>query len=265
MTKKAAQEVNMTEPLKAVDEQPAVEPEIIKGGTATAKSGLFNSVEVPDLSDIKSLVIDDGITQKLDEAVGIPKPKSKLAKFRSDAVVESVEPLLTVMPVHRHCDAKDHVRLHPDKENYWSTELCFVNVPIKGVKSNVSHLIVKEIATKYLRDDQISYHGLALATKPFDTFFLCTFPTQNLDNSWNASNLTMCENSLTLWGQSVSRRSENVDAYRFIPAVHQDAFPAPKWPKQNLEDIILAAYQGKLIDCEDHPALLRIIGARQQL
>ena len=64
--------------------------------------------------------------------------------------------------------AKDFVRLHPDEENYWSPELCFVNVPIKGQKHDTLHLIDEDLAMQYLPSGRIQRFRLALATKPYD-------------------------------------------------------------------------------------------------
>ena len=63
------------------------------------------------------------------------------------------------------------MRLHPDEENYWSDELCFVNVPIKGQKRDTLHLIDEELAMRYLPSGAISRCRLALAAKPYDVFF----------------------------------------------------------------------------------------------
>ena len=49
---------------------------------------------------------------------------------------------------------------------------------------------------------------LALATKPGDVFFLCEVPTQNMDNTWNMSNLEGCEKAKTLWTKATSRKGE---------------------------------------------------------
>ena len=95
----------------------------------------------------------------------IAKPSAfSLDKFKSKraAAIANVETLQTALPHHNISAAKDFVRLHPDEEKYWTPELCFVNVPIKGQKRDTS-----------------------LASKPFDIFFLCHVPTQNTDNSWN--------------------------------------------------------------------------------
>jgi hypothetical protein len=53
-------------------------------------------------------------------------------KAKQTATVANVESLQSPLPVHNLASAKDFVRLHPDEKNYWSDELCFVDVPIKG-------------------------------------------------------------------------------------------------------------------------------------
>jgi hypothetical protein len=246
-----------SDPLKVVGgEQPAsaVEPETIVQETATAKSGRLSSV------------VDDAVHQPI-ESNSIPKPgTSKLDKFRSTrgAAIANVATLQTALPVQKHCDAQDFVRLHPDRDNYWSTELCFVNVPIQGQKRDTLHMIEEERAMRFLDGKRILRFALALAAKPFDIFFLCVIPTQNLDNSWNATNIQACELSITHWTQSTSRKAEGVDAYKPDFSRDPDAFPEPKWPTQSLDDLITTAFAGRMIDYDDHPALLRLIGARQK-
>ena len=201
------------------------------------------------------------------ESNGIAKPGTfNLDKFKSKhaAAIANVGTLLTALPVHNIAAAKDFVQLHPDKEKYWSAELCFVPVPIKGQKRDTSHLIVEDIALKYLPSGRILRSSLALATKPNDRFFLCEIPTQNQDNPWNASNILACEQARSLWTVASSRKDEGVDAYKVEFARDQDAFPEPKWPTQSLEELIGTAFAGRIIDHNEHPALLRLIGAKQQ-
>ena len=159
--------------------------------------------------------------------------------------------------------AKDFVRLHPDEDNYWSPELCFVHVPVKGQKRETLHLIEEELAMRHLPSGRILRFRLALATKPNDVFFLCHVPTQNLDNVWNESNLQACLQAKQHWTQATSRRDEGVDGYKVDFAKNQDAFPEPNWPTQKLDALIQTTFAGRMIDRDDHPGLLRLIGARQ--
>src|SRR6516162_2750931 len=203
-----------------------------------------------------------------DEALSVPKPDTfSLNKFKSKraAAIANVETLLTALPHHSISQAKDFVRLHPDEEKYWSPELCFVNVPIKGQKRDTLHLIDEELAMRYLPSAKILRFRLALATKPGDVFFLCHVPSQNLDNNWNASNQQACEQAKTLWVQATSRKEEGVEAYKIDIARDPDAFPAPKWPTQTLDEIIGRTFEGRMIETEDHPGLLRLIGAKQSV
>jgi hypothetical protein len=199
----------------------------------------------------------------------IPKPsKSGLEKFKSKraAAVANVETLSGPLPHHSIAQAKDFVRLHPNEDDYWSAELCFVQVPIKGATRELLHLIDEELALRFLPSGKIQRFRLALATKPYDVFFLCHVPTQNTDNSWNTSNLLACEHGRSFWVQATSRKGERVEAYKIDSARDKDAFPEPKWPTQTLEELITATFSpDRMIDHEQHPALLRLIGAKQSI
>jgi hypothetical protein len=203
-----------------------------------------------------------------EKEAGIPKPKKfSLDKFTSKraSAIAGVETQLTGLPHNKISHAKDFVRLHPDEEQYWTRELCFVSVPIKGQKHDTLHLIDEELAVEYLPSARILRFKLALASKPFDIFFLCETPTRNEDNSWNASALVAAEQAKTKWVEVTSRREEGVDSYKIGAARDQDAFPAPKWPQQPLIDLLEKTFAGRIIEQADHPALLRLIGARQVL
>jgi hypothetical protein len=236
------------------DEQ-AAKTRLIEPTTADQKPTIVPLTSPPENND--------------DEApISIPKPgEFSLDMFKStrDPTIAGVETLLTALPHHKISEAKDWVRLHPDEEKYWSAELCFVQVPIKGQKRDMLHLINEELAKRYLPSDRIKRSRLALATKPHDVFFLCHVPSQNLDNSWNDTNVRACLQAKTNWTQATSRKKENAEGYQISYARDQDAFPEPNWPKQTLEDLIRVTFAGCMIDHKDHPGLLRLVGAKQSL
>jgi hypothetical protein len=199
------------------------------------------------------------------EAMSIAKPGAfNLDKFKSKhaAAIANVETLQTALPHHTISQAKDFVRLHPNENAYWSPELCFVSVPVRGQSRDTLHLIDEELAIKFLPSARILRFRLALATKPLDKFFLCQVPTRNKDNSWNSTNLQACEQAKTLWTMVSSRREEGVDAYKIDWARDADAFPEPAWPTQSLNDLIGVTFAGRMIESADHPGLLRLIGAK---
>jgi hypothetical protein len=198
------------------------------------------------------------------DVVAIPKPGgfdlNKFKSKRADAIA-NVETLTTGLSVYSMAQAKDFVRLHPDEE-YWSSELCFVMVPIKGAKRDSLHLIDEDLGMRFLPSGKIQRFRLALASKPHDVFFLCKIPTRNLDNSFNQDNVAGCEQAKPLWTQATSRGEEGVDGYLIEVARDPDAFPEPNWPQQSLSELIERAFAGRMITTEDHPALLRLIGAK---
>jgi hypothetical protein len=198
----------------------------------------------------------------------IPKPAGfSLDRFKSKraASVAGLDNLVDVMP---HCSVgqvKDFFRVHPDEANYWSDELFFVPVPIKGQKRDTLHLIDEDLALDFLPKGKPKRMRLALATKPFDVFFLLEVPSQNLDNDWNLTALGACEQAKQLWTQVTSKREENLDGYIADKARNQEAFPEPRWPRQSLEELIGKTFVNRTIDRADHPALLRLIGDKQSL
>jgi hypothetical protein len=212
-------------------------------------------------------VVGDGNGNGSAGAVAIPKPGAfDLNKFKSkraDAIA-NVDTLQTGLPISSMSQAKDFVRLHPD-EAYWSPELCFVSVPIKGAKRDSLHLIDEDLAMRFLPSGKIQRFRLALASKPHDVFFLCRIPTRNLDNKWNQDNVAGCEQAKTLWVQATSRGEEGIDGYFVQVARDPDAFPEPEWPDQSLSDLINRSFDGRMIVSEDHPALQRLIGAKQSV
>jgi hypothetical protein len=46
--------------------------------------------------------------------------------------------LLTALPIHKIGDANDWTRLHPSVDDYWTGEMCFVSVPVKGQARSVA-------------------------------------------------------------------------------------------------------------------------------
>ena len=131
----------------------------------------------------------------------IQKPAGfSLDRFKSKraASVAGLDNLVDGMPHFPVGQVKDFFRTHPNEEEYWSSELCFVPVPIKGQKRDTLHLIDEDLAMDYLPSGKIKRFRLALATKPFDVFFFIEVPSQNLDNGWNTSAIAACEQAKTL-------------------------------------------------------------------
>jgi hypothetical protein len=203
-----------------------------------------------------------------EETVSIPKPEAtfNLNKFKSKRVsTAGVETMLPPLPHHKASEAKDYMQMS-DNDDYWSDELCFANVPVKGMKSDTMHLITEDLANEYLPNDaRVLRFRLALATKPGDSFFLCHVPSQNLENIWNATNIRGCEVMRKKWAIMTSMKNEGLEGYKTTLARDPDAFPEPRWPTQSLEELIERAFVGRMITSKDDPGLLRLIGARQSI
>src|SRR5271166_6666287 len=53
-----------------------------------------------------------------------------------------------------------------------------------------------------------------------------------------------------------------VEGYKSTFAKSQDAFPEPTWLTQPLEELIGRSFDNRMITSADHPALLRLTGAK---
>ena len=165
--------------------------------------------------------------------LGIAKPAAfNLDRFKSKNLtgIANVASMLMALPHHPISQAGDFVRLHPDENTYWSDELCFVNVPIKGMSKDTIHLIARDLVEIYLGNmlKRVKVYRLALACKPYDVAFLCHVPSQNLDNPWNDDALRSCREAQQLWIHVNSRKAEGVEGYKVDYAKDPNAFPGAK-------------------------------------
>jgi hypothetical protein len=226
-----------------------------------------SEAQIPGANKGKKLKL---VTEEVEAQKPIPKPgKFNLNKFRSKqetSAVGGVETLQTALAHGSLAAAKDFVRLHPNEDEYWSPELCFVNVPIKGQKKDTLHLIEEDVARQNgVNPAKLKYHRLVLASKPDDVFFLCEVPTRNQDNTWVASNLEACEQAKRLWTQALSQKEQGKDSYKVERARNAEAFPEPRWPTQPLDELIEKAFAGRMIEDSDHPALARLVGDKPKM
>jgi hypothetical protein len=205
-----------------------------------------------------------------DPPVSIEKPKGGLlSRFKTGRQNEGqVEKLLTALPHYKPSDARDFIRLHPH-DDYWSDELFFATVPVQGMKDGVLHLITSELASE-LPPGRVERFRLALATKPYNHFFLAHIPSTNLDNIWNETCVRACTEARAKWRMVVSRKIEGKEGYDSEPTRNEKQglpppFPEPAWLKESLERIIEVSFEGKMILVLTDPAWNRLVGATQQI
>jgi hypothetical protein len=198
----------------------------------------------------------------------ILKPSGfSLDKFKSKRPIAAagVKTLIGALQHYPIPEAQDYVRLHPDEKAYWSPELCFVDVPITGMKKDTVHLIDEDLIGLLPAGKKVKRHALALAAKPYNTFFLAHVPTVNLDNSWNESSLQGCRLAKIRWVQLASLKDQGQERYEIGFPGDEDAFPETDWPTDTLEALIGASFVGRTIETADHPGMLRLLGKKQSL
>jgi hypothetical protein len=195
-----------------------------------------------------------------------PDTPFNLDRFKSkkDLTLANVEVDSGPLACSRIVDVNDYVRVHPDEENYWTDPLCFISVPIRGMKHEQLHIIDEELATKSLQPGQIIRMRLALASKPEGKLFLAQVPCENLDNVWNSTHLNAIREAQRFWLMAVSRAKEGAEGYKIIKARDLDAFELD-WQKRSLMAHIERTFKDRFVMEPNHPAFLRKIGAKLDL
>ena len=198
----------------------------------------------------------------------IAKPDGfSLDKFKSKhaAAMANVETLQTALPHHSIAQAKDFVRLHPNEENHWSSELCFVDVPIKGQKRDTLHLIDEELAMRYLPSVELNTASPGARDQAVRHIFPLPGPDAEHRQHLEREQIGRVRRRRRYGRGTVVGRRKASTATRSTFARDPDAFPEPKWPTQSLDELIERTFAGRMIDSEDHPGLLRLIGAKQSV
>ena len=203
-----------------------------------------------------------------DDVAPIAKPSAfDLDKFKSKraAAMADVETLQTALAASSHRKAKDFVAASRTRKITGRTELCFVNVPIKGQRRDTLHLIEEELAMQYLPSGSILRFRLALATKPYDVFFLatCRRRTSTTRGTRPTCRPASRRRRCGCRPPAAKERRRRGLQDRLRPSTRR--FPEPKWPTQSLAELIGVTFAGRMIDTRRSSGLLRLIGAKQNL
>ena len=76
-------------------------------------------------------------------------------------------------------------------------------------------------------------------------------------NQWHESFAQGVEIALTQW----VRVTANMPSGAYDVLVAQAKFAEPDWPDTTLEELVKVGFRGKIIDREDHPVILALLGA----
>jgi hypothetical protein len=203
------------------------------------------------------------------KSTGIPKPEAfDLDEFKSTHSdgMPGVDVKPAALDIQRLGVVGDYFRVSPDEDKHWSQPLCFVLVPVEGVRhGGILHMITQRLAHQFLKPKQIKRMRLVLATKPeTGSFFLVECPRINMDNQFNrtaADGLVKCK---TQWMMPSTLRDKKTGngRYHFEPAGHQDFVDEPVWLAQTINELVLITFEGRIIRAADDPALFRLRGMR---
>jgi hypothetical protein len=205
------------------------------------------------------------------KSISIPKPEAfDLDEFKSTHAdgMPGVDIKPAALDILRCGEVGDYFRVSPDENKHWSDPLCFVNVPIEGVRNGTLHLITQQLADKFLKHKQIKRMRLVLATKPeTGSFFLVECPCINMDNQYNrtaADGLIKCKTEWMMASTLKDKKTGN-GRYHFERAGEQDFVDAPVWLDQTINELVLITFEGRIIRKADDPGLLRLRGMKLPL
>jgi hypothetical protein len=229
MMKRAVQqqEATMTESLKVVGEQgTATEPEIIEGGTATAKSGLLASVAVPDHIDIESLTLEGDVTYAI-----------------------AVEKVFDRIPI-RKPSKQDWFRIHPDPLLTWNA------VVIELKEDNEYYIIPKQLRQALFGEwvPVTLYVGINRAGVVF--LWPVRLPGDDgKDMDCWISAREAAELAKKQWCRITWNRSMRAYDKRLVNNI-----PDPEWPELDRRKVLEIAFKGKIISSLEHPVVKMLMG-----
>ena len=223
----------------------------------------------PKAAVTKSVDAEPGKTDNRPTSTsGIPKPEAfDLEEFKSTHSdgMPGVDIKPAALDILNVGEVGDYFRASSNEDKHWSDPLCFVPVPVEGVRSGTLHLITQRLADQFLKAKQIERLRLVLATKPeTGSFFLVKCPCINMDNQYNrtaADGLVKCKTQWMMASTLKDNKTGN-GRYHFEPAIHQDFVDEPVWLAQTINELVLITFEGRIIRTADDPALLRLRGMR---
>ena len=148
--------------------------------------------------------------------ISIVKP-SFLDKYKSKRppTIGGVDAELNPLKVLRIGEVGDFARFHPNEDEYWTPELCFVSVPVNGEKRDMLHLIDEDIAVQVPagEEDQAACGWRWRRSRTTSSSSAsCRRRTSTIRGTSRRSRLV--QKAKTPWVQALSRKAEGVDAYK---------------------------------------------------
>jgi hypothetical protein len=182
-----------------------------------------------------------------------------VASLRIDPATETTlgaKPLLLRVPVEKP-NSQDFVRCRSEAEHRTLMYLLTIK------EKRETYAVLPSIAAAAHVRKEVKRVEIRVCVNLNGAVRLWPVPMPTADertNPFNESHQAAAEAAEALWirvwadmtaGQYVAQKAED-----------QEALPQPKWPDQPLDELIVIAFKGRIINTLDHPVLKALRGAR---
>lgn len=162
-------------------------------------------------------------------------------------------PVLVDVPIDK--PPKSHFfRVHPGEE--FASTFSLLDARKMGAGDGM-YAVTKEVAA--LITDQLRLVQLRLAVTNFGVPYLLPMPLPGPDgrsNPWHVSLARAVKLAESKWIRVTSNMVRG--AYDVFEA--QGDLGEPKWPAESFEELLKIAFQGRIIDADDHPFVMQLLG-----
>jgi hypothetical protein len=193
-----------------------------------------------------------GVTMT-DSAKTAPNPFDPAALRLSQSFADTVgvKKLLTTVPVGKP-GRQDFVRVHPDP-NYRLMPAAIIEVK----EDREAYLVTPQMAQVLPGE----FSTVTLFTTINRQGVLRLWPVKQpgpdgRHNEWHRSAAEAAERAMKKWVRATA--SMSLGAYEIFEA--SGDLPEPPWPDVSFEEILRIAFQGHIVDREDHPLVQRLQG-----
>jgi hypothetical protein len=163
----------------------------------------------------------------------------------------AVKKLLTAVPV-RKPNRQDFIRVHP-AENYRAEAVG--TIELKDERE--FYLVAPEIARELGNEMAVVTIFTVINRQGVVQLWPVRLPgADGKHNIWHRTAAEAAELAMRRWIRLSANMS--LGAYEIFEAAAN--IPDPTWPEQSFTDLLKVAFRNKIIDCPDHPVILRLQG-----
>jgi hypothetical protein len=158
--------------------------------------------------------------------------------------------LLSSIPVERP-NKQDFIRVHPDPTYHLEAAL----IEIK--RDREIYLVRPQFQDALSGESFPAVLFLYVNTLGTPRFWPIRLPVDGKrSNLYHETALEYAQQAKTQW----LRVRANLDLGGYEATIAVAKLPEPTWPEQSMSDLLRLAFRDRIIDCEDHPIILKLRG-----